>query len=128
MEAPMHFTLSELWANMGLFGRLVGGVLSVMSLASLFILGERLVFFSANSGQSRAFAERVAGLIGSAGGLTAAANETVCPKVGYLGRVLGAGLKAFRTAPTNHDAATESVARALERQASREVQTLKRGL
>ncbi len=42
--------------------------------------------------------------------------------------MIGAGLAAFKTAPKNPDAATESVTRALERQASREVQTMKRGL
>jgi biopolymer transport protein ExbB/biopolymer transport protein TolQ len=120
----MHFTLSELWGNMGLFARLVVGVLAVMSVASLFVMGERLVFFSRMSGESRAFAERVARVL-QADGLRAA---TDLKGGGYLGRVLGAGLGAFKTAPQNADAATESVARALERQASREVQTLKRGL
>jgi biopolymer transport protein ExbB/biopolymer transport protein TolQ len=122
----MHFTLSELWANMGLFARLVVGVLAVMSVASLFVMGERLVFFSRGSSESRAFAERVARAL-QADGLKATADSN--PKgSGYLGRVLTAGLSAFRVAPSNPDAATESVARALERQASREVQTLKRGL
>jgi biopolymer transport protein ExbB/biopolymer transport protein TolQ len=120
----MHFTLSELWANMGLFARLVVGVLAVMSVASLFVMGERLVFYVRMSGESRAFAERVARVL-QADGLKAA---TDLKGGGYLGRVLGAGLSAFKIAPQNADAATESVARALERQASREVQTLKRGL
>jgi biopolymer transport protein ExbB/biopolymer transport protein TolQ len=120
----MHFTLSELWGNMGLFARLVVGVLAVMSVASLFVMGERLVFFSRMSGESRAFAERVARVL-QADGLRAA---TDLKGGGYLGRVIGAGLGAFKVAPQNADIATESVARALERQASREVQTLKRGL
>jgi len=120
----MHFTLSELWANMGLFARLVVGVLAVMSVASLFVMGERLFFYVRMSGESRAFAERVARVL-QADGLKAA---TDLKGGGYLGRVLGAGLNAFKAAPQNADVATESVARALERQASREVQTLKRGL
>ncbi len=124
----MHFTLSELWDNMGLFARLVVGVLAVMSVASLFVMGERLVFFLRTGGESRAFAARIAKVIQGDGGLAEASGANMGSNVGYLGRVIGAGLGAFRTAPKNADAATDSVARALERQASREVQILKRGL
>ncbi|MBK7864139.1 MAG: MotA/TolQ/ExbB proton channel family protein [Archangiaceae bacterium] len=125
----MQFTLGELWQHMGLFARLVVGVMGIMSIASLFVMGERLVFFMRMSGESRAFAAKVANLIQGEGGLSAAANANLeRGKVGYLGRVIGAGLSAFKTAPKHPDLATESVARALERQASREVQTLKRGL
>ena len=42
--------------------------------------------------------------------------------------MINAGIVAFRIAPKNREAAVESVARALERQAQREVQSLKRGL
>ena len=42
-----------------------------------------------------------------------ASNDTL-PASGHLGRVINAGLTAFRVAPKNHDAAVESVARALE--------------
>lgn len=125
----MQFTLGDLWGHMGLFARLVVGVMGVMSIASLFVMGERLVFFMRMSGESRAFAARVAKLIQGDGGLPAAADANLeRGAVGYLGRVIGAGLAAFKTAPKNPDQATESVARALERQASREVQNLKRGL
>jgi biopolymer transport protein ExbB/biopolymer transport protein TolQ len=122
----MHFTLSELWASMGPFARGIVIVLLVMSVGSLFVMGERLVFFFRNGDQSRAFADRIARSI-QADGLTKTAESSPSGG-GYLGRVLGAGLKAFKTAPSHADTATESVARALERQASREVETLKRGL
>lgn len=114
---------------MGLFARLVVGVMGVMSIASLFVMGERLVFYLRMSSESRAFAAKVAQMIQGAGGLNAAADANLGRgAVGYLGRVIGAGLSAFKTAPSDPELATESVARALERQASREVQTLKRGL
>ena len=51
--------------------------------------------------------------------------------LGHLGRVLTSGLAAYRmttTAGTSTDLTVESVARALERQAAREVDNLKRGL
>jgi biopolymer transport protein ExbB/TolQ len=126
----MQFTLGDLWQHMGLFARLVVGVMAIMSIASLFVMGERLVFFMRLSGESRAFAARIAKLIQGEGGLSAAADANLeRGKVGYLGRVIGAGLSAFKTAPrTSPYLATVSGARALERQASREVQTLKRGL
>ena len=125
----MQFTLGHLWNEMGLFAKLVVGVMGAMSLASLFVMGERLWFYFRTSAESRAFAARIAKLIQGDGGLYAAADAKLDRgTVGYLGRVIGAGLVAFKTAPKNADAATESVARALERQASREVQTLKRGL
>jgi len=123
----MQFTLDELWRNMGLFARLVVAVMGLMSVASLYVMGERLVFFLRSAGESRAFAAKVAALI-QGEGIDAAASAGFGERRGYLGRVISAGLSAFKTAPPDKDAATESVARALERQASREVQTLKRGL
>jgi biopolymer transport protein ExbB/biopolymer transport protein TolQ len=125
----MQFTFGDLWEHMGLFARLVVGVMAAMSVASLYVMGERLWFYFRMMQESRAFAARVAALIQGEGGLSAAADANLGRgAVGYLGRVIGAGLQAFKSAPKNADAATESVARALERQASREVQTLKRGL
>ncbi len=124
----MQFTLDELWQHMGLFARLVVAVMGVMSIASLFVMGERLVFFMRSAGESKAFAAKVAQLIQGEGGISAAASGSYGDRRGHLGRVIAAGLAAFKTAPADKDAATESVARALERQASREVQTLKRGL
>ena len=125
----MNFTLTELWGHMGLFARLIVIVMGIMSFASLFVMGERLAFFARMSGQSRTFAEKMARLMGTdGGGLRSAADANLGRDVGYLGRTIGAGLTAFRIAPRDHDVATESIARALERQASREVQTLKRGL
>ena len=48
--------------------------------------------------------------------------------MGHIGRVLTAGLTAFRGAPRHEpEIAFESVARALERQGQREVQNMKRG-
>lgn len=46
--------------------------------------------------------------------LAAAAGAQLEKESGYLGRVINAGLAAFRVAPKKHDAAVESVARALD--------------
>ncbi|MGA9522927.1 MAG: MotA/TolQ/ExbB proton channel family protein [Myxococcaceae bacterium] len=124
----MQFTLTDLWGHMGLFARLVVIAMGVMSVASLVVMVERLFVFSRSKGDSRAFAEKLAPALAK-GDLGAAASTNTGKKVGHLGRVIGAGLTAYRLAPTNNrDAAVESVMRALERQAQREVQSLKSGL
>jgi biopolymer transport protein ExbB/TolQ len=124
-----QFTLTELWSHMGLFARLIVGILLLMSLSSVIVMAERLVFFARSKRDSRRAASRLEGVL-SKSGLSEAALAAK-DLLGYLGRVLGAGLGAFRrttTAGTSADLTIESVARALERQASREVDTLKRGL
>jgi biopolymer transport protein ExbB/TolQ len=123
----MQFTLTELWGHMGLFARLVVIAMGVMSVASLVVMAERLVVFRKSRGDSRTFAEKM-GAILAKGDLNTAASTNMGKNVGHLGRVIGAGLMAYRLSPGNRDVAVESVARALERQALREVQSLKRGL
>jgi biopolymer transport protein ExbB/biopolymer transport protein TolQ len=112
---------------MGPFAKGIVIVLLIMSAASVTVMIERIFVFASLRGQSTSFAGRIAALLAK-GDLAAATGTDFGKDVGYLGRVIGAGLTAFKTAPKNRDAAVESVARALERQASREVQVLKRGL
>jgi biopolymer transport protein TolQ len=121
----MQFTLSDLWAHMGLFARLVVMVLAVMSLSSLVVMAERMVVFRKTRRDSRTFAAKM-GAILSKGDLNTAANTNLGKDVGHLGRVINSGLTAFKV--TRGEQQVESVARALERQAQREVQSLKRGL
>lgn len=125
----MDFSLTEMWNHMGLFSRIINIFMAIMSVASMVVLAERLLLFRKSRTQSRQFAEKMAALL-QKGDLAAAANANVGKDVGYLGRVIGAGLTAYRVsqASTNKENAVESVARGLERQAQREVQTLKRGL
>ena len=124
----MQFTLADLWAHMGLFARLIVGVMAIMSVASLVVMAERLIVFSKSRSESRSFAEKMAAILAK-GDLNSAAQTKLGKDVGHLGRVIGAGLTAYRLSPQgNKEVAVESVARALERQAAREVQSLKRGL
>jgi len=123
----MEFTLTGLWGSMGTFARLIVGVMAVMSVSSLVVMAERLVVFRRSRGESRNFAEKM-GAILAKGDLATAANTNLGKNVGHLGRVIGAGLTAYRLSSQNREVQVESVARALERQAQREVQTLKRGL
>ena len=113
---------------MGLFARLIVMALAVMSVASLFVTGERLFAFRKAKKASIEFAGRMAGLL-QQGGIDAAAAAEAGPDPGLprsRPRRRPAGLPH---GPPKGDTELifESVARALERQAQREVQTLKRG-
>lgn len=123
----MQFTLSDLWFHMGLFARLIVIILGVMSVASLVVMAERLVVYNRSSGDSRTFAQKMAAVLAK-GDVQGALGTNAGKSVGHLGRVIGAGLTAYRVSPNDRDLKVESVARALERQAQREVQSLKRGL
>jgi len=124
----MQFTLTDLWHHMGLFARLIVAVLGVMSVASLVVMAERLIVFNRSRSESRNFAEKMANTLAKNDLMTVAGTK-VGDKVGHLGRVIGAGLQALRASTDkDKDLQVESVARALERQAQREVQSLKRGL
>ncbi|MBJ6760978.1 MotA/TolQ/ExbB proton channel family protein [Myxococcaceae bacterium JPH2] len=123
----MHFTLTEIWAQTGLFARLIIITLAIMSVSSLVVMAERIFVFRKTRSDSRNFASKM-GAILAKGDLTTAANTNLGKDVGHLGRVINSGLTAYRISPGNKEVAVESVARALERQAQREVQSLKRGL
>jgi biopolymer transport protein TolQ len=124
----MQFTLTELLHHMGLFARVIVGVMAVMSIASLYVTAERLFTLRKAKRQSVAFARKMGALF-SQGGIEAAAAVEASPNVGYLGRVIEAGLAAYRTTRQVADPELifESVSRALERQAQREAQGMKSG-
>ena len=98
-----------------------------MSVASLVVMAERVIVFRKTRKDSRNFAAKM-GAILAKGDLQQAANTNMGKEIGHLGRVIGSGLTAYRISPADKDVAVESVSRALERQAQREVQSLKRGL
>jgi biopolymer transport protein ExbB/TolQ len=132
----MQFTLMGLWAHMGLFARLIVIAMAIMSVISLIVLAERLLFYSKSKKDSLAFAERLAPLL-SKGDLDEAVAKAPKANQGHLGRVLYAGLSAYKTAKTEaeeikdaeeaREMVFESVTRALERQSQREVAILRRG-
>ena len=123
----MQFTITEIWHHTGLFARCIIFALAAMSITSLVVIAERMVVFRKSRSESRDFAAKM-GAILAKDDLTTAANTKSGKDVGHLGRVINSGLTAYRVSSSNKDVAVESVARALERQAQREVQSLKRGL
>jgi biopolymer transport protein TolQ len=123
----MEFTFAKIWADMGAFARGIVGVTLLMSLASLYVMADRLLELRKSQRQSLEFARRMGDLMKD-GNLDAAAEESFGKRIGHLGRVIAAGLAAYRRSPKeDHDLAFESVARALERQAQREIHGLRRG-
>jgi biopolymer transport protein TolQ len=121
----MSFRIFDLWATMGVFAKSVIIVMLLMALASLFVTCERVVVFIRARNASRKYAAKVAQTLSSGRLQSAAAGSG---DVGYLGRVIEAGISAFQTSPSRDEQFTvETVARALERQAQREIQLLKRG-
>ena len=127
-----QFTLSELWDHMGPFARAVVFALGAMSLSSAAVTAERAVAFLRSRRDSLRFIAGLERAIGAEGldaaALAAAEGEA---RAGHVGRVLAAGLAAYRaTGGGLHSPGLtlESVARALERQAQREHQTLRAGL
>lgn len=123
----MDFSLQQIWEHTGLFARFIIFTLGFMSMSSLIVIAERMVVFRKTRSDSRNFASKM-GAILAKGDLSTAANTNLGKDVGHLGRVINSGLTAYRISPNDKDVAVESVARALERQAQREVQSMKRGL
>jgi biopolymer transport protein ExbB/TolQ len=125
----MNFTLAGIWAQMGLFARFIVVVMGIMSVLALVIAGDRLVLFNKARNEARSFAAKMGALLAK-GDLDAAASAKLGKDIGDLGRVITAGLTAYATTAkvASKDLIFESVARALERQAQREVQSMKRGL
>ncbi|MFP2924031.1 MotA/TolQ/ExbB proton channel family protein [Pyxidicoccus sp. 3LG] len=124
----MQFTITGLWGHMGPFAQGIVIVMAMMSIFSLLVLAERVLVFRAARRQSRRFAAEMGQLLAS-GDFEAASHSKPGLDVGYLGRTIRAGLAAYHcNASDSREEAMESVARSLERQAQREVQSLKRGL
>jgi biopolymer transport protein TolQ len=120
----MDFSLAALWAAMGLFAKAVIIAMLLMSLVSVVITCERVIVFIRSRNASRRYAEKMVKALGS-GELESAPKTT---DVGHVGRVIEAGLTAFKTCPVeDEDFTVETVARALDRQSQREIQQLKRG-
>jgi biopolymer transport protein ExbB/biopolymer transport protein TolQ len=114
---------------MGPFAKGIVIVMLIMSVISLFVAGERLALFLRGRNESREFAQKM-GAILAKGDLETAASTKLGKNIGYLGRVITAGLSAYSISSKvgSSDITFESVARALERQAQREAATMRRGI
>jgi biopolymer transport protein ExbB/biopolymer transport protein TolQ len=122
----MHFSILGLWTTIGSLAKAIVVSMLVMALATLFVTCERLVVFVRSKRASLRYAEKMAKTFGA--GQIPSAGQGAGDDGGHLGRVIEAGLAAFKTSPTGDEQFTvETVARALERQAQREIQQFRRG-
>jgi biopolymer transport protein TolQ len=122
------FSILGIWHSMGGFARGIVIIMFLMSIASVYVIVDRGMLFKKSRDESRAFAARMGAML-SKGDLMAAASAKLGMEIGYLGRVIGEGLKTYKVnASASPDFVFESVARALERQAARETATMKRGI
>jgi len=123
----MDISLLELWGHMGVFARFIVLVMAVMSMLTVLVTAERSLVYRRQRKESENFALKMATLVDEHG-LDDVAAADFGKNVGYLGRVMRAGLASFKASSKAHaDFTFETVARALERQSQRELQTLKRG-
>ena len=128
MEGAADFSLAGIWEKMGVFATIVVYILAFMSFVSLGIAVERFIVFLRSRQESARLVTEIGPLL-EARDFEGATAKAKMEKVGYLGRVLRAGLIAFNSKRHEHeDVAYESVTRALERQTQREQHTMKRGL
>jgi biopolymer transport protein ExbB/biopolymer transport protein TolQ len=131
MQTVQQFSMSELWGHMGPFARAVVYALAAMSLASVGVMAERAVAFVRSRRESRRWLGELGRRIAAEGLDAAALAADPDAPAGHAGRVLAAGLRAYRAtvaAGASPGLVLESVGRALERQAQREQQTLRAGL
>jgi biopolymer transport protein TolQ len=120
----MNFSVLGLWATVGAFAKTIVIVMLLMGMASVFITCERIIVFVRSRRASRRYAQTMAQAF-EGGQLRGASGPA---DVGYLGRVIEAGIKAFETSPSRDEQfIVDTVARALERQAQRETEELRRG-
>jgi len=124
----MNFSLPELWNSVGVFAKSIVVTMLLMWLVSVFITCERTVVFIKSKRASMRYAKGVGQSI-RAGELRSIAPASAASKdLGYLGRVIEAGMTALRTSSSRDEQFTvDTVARALERQAQLEIQQLRRG-
>jgi len=121
----MKFSLADLWLSTGPFAKAIIVTMLLMALVSVFVTCERIVVFLRAQKASRRYAAEVAQTF-QRGQLVRTQHRP--SDVGYLGRVIEAGITAFETRPSRDEQFTvETVARALERQTQLELQQLRRG-
>jgi biopolymer transport protein TolQ len=124
----MNFSLPELWNSVGLFAKSIVVTMLLMWLVSVFITCERAVVFAKSKRASRRYAKGAGQSLRSADLRTLPPPSGESKDLGYLGRVIEAGMTALRTSSSRDEQFTvDTVARALERQAQLEIQQLRRG-
>jgi biopolymer transport protein ExbB/TolQ len=123
----MDLSLTGIWAAMGIPARMVVITMSLMLFWCVYVAAERILYFMAARGQSRA----LAGAIGAplkngdlAGAIKLVGGEAY--KKSYLAVILGAGLKEYEARTDKHGIAAAK--RALETVSVEEGASLRKGM
>ncbi len=123
----MDLSLTGMWAAMGIPARAVILTLLIMLIWCMYVACERVLYFVAARGQSRA----LAGAIGAplktgdvAGALKLVVGEAY--KKSYLAAILGAALKEYSARSDHHGIAAAK--RALETVSTEETAALRKGM
>ena len=95
----MQFTITDLYAHMGIFAKLIVFVLAIMSVLSLVVMFERLFVFNKSRTESRNFAERMAAILAK-GDLMAAANTKTATRLDISAASSVLALNALQFAPS----------------------------
>src|SRR5688500_3182748 len=129
----MTFDIAELWSKMTILNKGVIVILIAMSIYSLTVFFERLIYFRKAKKQSLAFARLVTGHL-KQDKLTEAIESSKKYRHSHLARVVSAGLYEFQhdvasgTADIQGHDPIEAAERAIEREALITTADLKKGL
>jgi len=129
-EAQVGWDPLSLWRQMGPLGKIVVGILFIMSAWSIGVMIDRWIAFNAARKQSRAFAPAVAGALRD-GKIDEAIRIAERNKKSHLAKVVTAGLQEFRAHSDSNEISgdqLEASKRALERAEAIVHAELKRGI
>ncbi|GDX79355.1 Tol-Pal system subunit TolQ [Deltaproteobacteria bacterium] len=123
----MDLSLPGLWASMGLPARSVLITMLLMLVWCVYVASERVLFFVAARGQSRALAGAIGAPLKSgdvAGALKLVMSEAY--KKAYLAAILGSALREYSARSDHHGIAAAK--RALETVSTEETAALRKGM
>ena len=128
----METGLMDLWAQMGGVARSVVLTLLVMSMFSLWVFADRVIYFSNARRQSKRLLTALNGVLGG-GDVQRVLAVTGTLKQSHLAKVVEAGLREFRASTSsrksyNFEIVVEACRQAMERTALITVAEFKRGL
>ncbi len=124
----MDFTLTQMWAQMGVIAKLVVIILGLMSIYVIAVAAERTIVFARAKGQSRRYASAIRGLLEKKE-YKAAAEAAASFQGSHIARIIRAGLDEYVRAEGRAGFDTMgAVNRAIEKTADRQLALLRRGL
>jgi biopolymer transport protein ExbB len=119
----------QLWKQMGVMALIVVGILLIMSIASIGIMIDRAIIYSAARKQSRLFVQQVAGALRD-GKLDEAISVAERNKKSHIAKVVATGLSEFQSASSqvSESEVIDAAKRGLERSVAIVHAEMKRGL